>query len=328
MQAPPNSAAAQPQQPVHIHVVDSFNLDESLDVASVLLTCKALVSCEQIRISTSGLHPNLAAHPSVAASLSSSAGNAGTFSYDATSFADIAAALGWTPALLKRNVAVASADGGATSGVVAAGPRHFTSVERECRAALADFVSGANDEEDENMAVVPPYFDVILCCSRQVYDGLCAFYRQQETAKETTMPHVFFLMHIDDRFIRGGAASSTSSGQQQQQQPQSKAAAAKSDVALRAHNSNVSALSKPSLGQIFSSLIVEILGLQHVKETQQQQPAQRQQKGASSYAASSEMDQDLLPQFASQQWKERFASSLKQFEQLRRVEVMFTPATL
>ena len=337
---PHNTACAAPLQLVHVHVVDDFNTDGSLDVAGVLLASRALATCAQIRVSTSGLHPDLSAHPKVA---SAKPAIRKQFAYGTTRFSDavVRDVLGWSEVTQQRNVAIAQR------------PQHFCAVERACRTSVLDAVAGGNGDDDDESAACDDAtaatavgddhrgdaadaetcdessiararntnpksapISIVLCCSRDVFDGVCGFYEALQAAEPATAtfaPHSVYVMLIDTKFCQQplqtaaatAAATATTSVT---------ASAPSVGGAATAPQQQQGEASKPTQGQLYTSLVVEALGLMHVRH----QPASR--VGGDAAAAAAARDP---PQTVSPQWRERFAAAVKQFEQLRRAEVVF-----
>ena len=284
--APPNSATQTTLRPIHIHIVDEFNLDTSLEVASTMLASPNLASCQQIRISTSGLHPSLSAHPKLTSSSSSSSSS---FSYGKTSLVQLQNVLGLSNEKLERYQLVTST------------PRNFLTLERKCT---------------RSSTTSPTPFDVVICCSQEVYHGVCQYYSTSSfqmknkdssnvIASQTLMsPHSVFVVFVDSKYY-----SNTTNNQ--------------------TNNSN----NKPTQGLLLTSLLVELLDLVHLKRKSSTKKDENDDDSGVKKEEESEIneedDDNVIPQSvmngSGEKWKEDFAKTVKQFEKLRRVEVMFRP---
>lgn len=294
---PPNSASqtSSLRRPIHIHVVDEFNLDSSLEVASTMLASSHLASCDQIRISTSGLHPSLSlAHPKLS---SSSSNHHHQYKYGETKFVQLQPILDWSNEKLERY------------SLVTSGPRHFLSVERK------------------SVGKGLP-FDLVVCCSREVFDGVCQYYssrsfqmhqsatatskNEQNANVSSGTPQSVFIIFIDSKHFRTLGGNNGSNN----------------------NNNNISQ-NKPTQGLLLTSLITELLDLVHLKTVSQGRNDinNDDDDGAAANDRENSNNNNITNNFVPQhvvngtgeKWKEDFAKSVKQFEQLRRIEVMFRP---
>jgi hypothetical protein len=267
--APPNSAQTAALQPIHIHIVDDFNLDASLEAAATMLSSRHLASCDQIRISCSGLHPSLNAHPK----LTSKQAN-----YGSTTFAELQPLLGWDETTLKRNLLIGN------------GPRNFLQLDRKLAA--------------KNTLL----FDLVFCCAKDVFEGICSYYSARSFSTTSRVgerpPHTIFVIFFDSKFCK------TTTTKQE------------ADTEAMSANNNKSSSSssnskKLSQGALFTSLALELLDLIHLRQVVS--------NNNESDSASAVVPQHVQNSNGTQKWKEEFARSVKQFEQLRRVEVTFKP---
>lgn len=259
MQTPSNSAdqsAAAVYSPIHIHVVDEFNVDWSLDVASSLLASPHLASCSQVRISTSGLHPQLSAHPKLASSQNdSTASSRACVQYGSTTFGELQPLLGWDDRTLSRNE------------LISLKPRNFLSLDRK-------------------LTQRAQRFDLVLCSSAQVYEAVCQYYASSSFSTSPCsqlVPKPVFVIFIDSKFYQDNKSSSSSGN-------------------------------RPTQGTLLTSFVVEILDLINL-----QQRANEADQNSINYAPQVVVNNA----YGTSKWKEEFGNNVKQFEQFRRLEILF-----
>lgn len=263
-----------------------------------MLASKHLASCDQIRISTSGLHPQLDAHPKFASTSSPTSNKRlGGIHYGSTSFQDLQSILGWSDETLHRNQLVSN------------GPRNFLTLDRKMRGISS---KKSNHLRSSNSS---SRFDLVLCCSKPVFEAACQYYtsssllgdlpsRNSDGKDLEKPPHTLFVVFIDSKYFREASATTNSSS----------SASTATDI----NNNN----NMPTQGTLFTSLVIEVLDLVHLRTVQ---GATSADNNTISNDSAFLVPQHVMNSFGYNKWKEDFGKSLKQFEQFRRVEVLFRP---